>query len=208
MRAAALTDHLLAFARLHPLQPLPTDPNRLVSNMSGMIRPAVGEDIAVETVLAGGMWQIHVDANRLESALLNLVINARDAMSEGGKLTIETANAHLDEVYAAQHDEVVAGQYALIAVTDTGTGMTPEVAARAFEPFYSTKGIGQGSGLGLSQVFGFVKQSRGHVKIYSEAGRGTCVKSTCHAIPAKNHRSRSATRPPGNFRGRREKKLS
>jgi PAS domain S-box-containing protein len=176
LRAAALTERLLAFARQQTLQPQPIDPNHLVANMSGMVRPAVGKNVAVETVLAGGLWRINVDPNRLESALLNLVINARDAMREGGKLTIETANAHLDEVYAAKHDEVIAGQYALIAVTDTGTGMTQEVSARVFEPFYTTKEIGQGSGLGLSQVFGFVKQSGGHMKIYSEIGRGTSVK--------------------------------
>jgi PAS domain S-box-containing protein len=177
LRAATLTDRLLAFSRKQTLQPQLINPNDLVANMSGMVRPAVGENIAVETILAGGLGRINVDPNRLESALLNLVINARDAMAEGGKLTIETADAHLDAVYAARHDEVVEGRHVLITVTDTGSGMAPEVAARAFEPFYTTKGIGQGSsGLGLSQVFGFVKQSGGHVKIYSEVGRGTSVK--------------------------------
>ena len=176
LRAAALTDRLLAFSRQQTLQPQPIDCNELVASMSGIIRPAVGENIAVETVLADELWRINVDPNRLESALLNLVINARDAMTKGGRLTIETSNEHLDAVYAARHDEVVEGRYVLIAVTDTGTGMTSDVAARAFEPFYTTKGIGQGSGLGLSQVFGFVKQSGGHVKIYSEVGRGTSVK--------------------------------
>ena len=176
LRAATLTDRLLEFSRQQTLQPRPIDCNELVAGMSGIVRPAVGENIAVETVLAGGLWRINVDPNRLESALLNLVINARDAMTTGGKLTIETANVHLDPLYAARHDEVIEGRYVLIAVTDFGTGMASDVAARAFEPFYTTKGIGQGTGLGLSQVFGFVKQSGGHVKIYSEVGHGTSVK--------------------------------
>jgi PAS domain S-box-containing protein len=176
LRAAALTDRLLAFSRQQTLQPEPIDPNKLVAGMSSIVRPAVGENIAVQTALAADLWPINVDPNRLESALLNLVINARDAMAEGGRLTIETANVHLDAVYAARHDEVVEGRYVLIAVTDTGTGMASDVAARACEPFYTTKGIGEGSGLGLSQVFGFVKQSGGHLKIYSEVGHGTSVK--------------------------------
>jgi PAS domain S-box-containing protein len=176
LRAAALTDRLLAFSRQQTLQPQPTDSNELVASMSGILRPAVGENIAVQTILADELWRINVDPNRLESALLNLVINARDAMAKGGRLTIETSNERLDPVYAARHDEVVEGRYVMIAVTDTGTGMTSAVAERAFEPFYTTKGIGEGTGLGLSQVFGFVKQSGGHVKIYSEVGRGTSVK--------------------------------
>jgi PAS domain S-box-containing protein len=175
-RAAALIDRLLAFARRQTLQSRPVDPDQLVANMSSMIRASIGESIEVEMVLAGCPWQIRVDPNRLESALLNLVINARDAMPQGGKLTIETANAYLDAAYASRHDGVVAGEYVLLAVTDTGTGMAPEVVARAFEPFYTTKGIGAGSGLGLSQVFGFVKQSGGHVEIDSELGRGTTAK--------------------------------
>ena len=176
LRAATLTDRLLEFSRQQTLQPRPIDCNELVAGMSGIVRPAVGENIAVETVLAGGLWRINVDPDRLESALLNLVINARDAMTTGGKLTIETANVHLDPLYAARHDEVIEGRYVLIAVTHSGTGMASDVAARAFEPFYTTKGIGQGTGLGLSQVFGFVKQSGGHVKLYSEVGHGTSVK--------------------------------
>lgn len=176
LRAAALTDRLVTFARQQALQPRPIDPNQIVSNLCSMIRPTVGENIEVKTILTGGVWWISADPNQLESALLNLVINARDAMSAGGKLTIETANADLDEAYAVRHSEVLAGQYALIAVTDTGTGMSPEVAARAFEPFYTTKPIGQGSGLGLSQVFGFVKQSGGHVKICSTLDQGTSVR--------------------------------
>jgi CheY-like chemotaxis protein len=130
----------------------------------------------VETVLAGGVWRAHVDPNQLEVAIVNLAVNARDAMPAGGRLTIETANVHLDELYAAAQAEVLPGQYVMLAVTDSGTGMPPDVKAKAFDPFFTTKDIGQGTGLGLSQVYGFVKQSRGHVKIYSEIGEGTTVK--------------------------------
>jgi PAS domain S-box-containing protein len=176
LRAASLTDRLLTFSRRQTLQPQSLDANVLVANMSGMVQPAVGENIAVDTRLAGGLWRIFADPNHLESALVNLAINARDAMAGGGKLIIETSNVTLDAVYAAKHDEVVPGPYVLIAVTDTGCGMQPDVAERAFEPFYTTKEIGKGSGLGLSQVFGFVRQSGGHVNIASEVGRGTSVR--------------------------------
>ncbi len=175
-RAATLTHRLLAFSRQQPLEPEPLDVSRLVSNMSDLLRRTLGEDIAIETVLAGGLWQTRVDANQLENVLLNLAVNARDAMPGGGKLTIETANAYLDEAYAASHSEVTAGQYVMLAVTDTGTGMTPEVIDKVFEPFFTTKPLGQGTGLGLSMVYGFVKQSGGHVAIYSELGQGTTVK--------------------------------
>ena len=136
----------------------------------------LGEQIAVETVLAGGLWRAHADPNQLEVAILNLAVNARDAMPNGGKLTIETANIHLDERYAAAQVEVLPGQYVMLAVTDNGTGMPADVKAKAFDPFFTTKDVGQGTGLGLSQVYGFVKQSRGHVKIYSEVGEGTTIK--------------------------------
>lgn len=175
-RAAALTHRLLAFARQQPLSPEPIDPNKFVGGMSDLLRRTLGEATKLETVLAGGLWRIHADAAQLETTVLNLAVNARDAMPEGGRLTIETANAHLDDAYAAVHVGVPAGQYVLIAVSDTGTGMSSSTIAKAFDPFYTTKAAGRGTGLGLSQVHGFVKQSLGHVKIYSELGNGTTVK--------------------------------
>ncbi|HEX4114054.1 MAG TPA: ATP-binding protein [Stellaceae bacterium] len=175
-RAASLTQRLLAFARRQPLDPRPVDVNRLVGGMSELLHRTLGESIAIETVLGGGLWRISADPNQLESAILNLAVNARDAMPEGGKLTIESANARLDETYAGEHQEVRPGQYVMLAVSDTGSGMTKEVIASAFDPFFTTKEIGQGTGLGLSQVYGFVKQSNGHVKIYSEPGDGTTVR--------------------------------
>ena len=175
-RAAALTKRLLAFSRQQPLEPKPVSANKLVSGMSDMITRTLGETIKTETVLAGGLWTTHADPSELENALLNLCVNARDAMPEGGRLTIETANAHLDDIYAAAHPDIDAGQYVLIAVSDSGTGMTPETIANAFDPFFTTKSAGKGTGLGLSQVHGFVKQSGGHVAIYSEPGEGTTVK--------------------------------
>jgi PAS domain S-box-containing protein len=175
-RAASLTQRLLAFSRQQPLQPESLDPNRLVAGMSDMLRHSIGADIRLETVLTAGPWRIHVDPNQLESVILNLAVNARDAMPKGGRLTIETQNTHLDARYVAAEMGVPAGQYVLIAVTDTGDGMTADVIAKAFDPFFTTKDIGRGTGLGLSQVYGFVKQSGGHVKIYSEPGQGTTVK--------------------------------
>ena len=175
-RAADLVARLLAFARRQPLEPRPVNPNTLVSGVVTLMRRALSESILVETVLAAGEWWVSADRSQLENAVLNLILNARDAMPGGGRLTLETANAFLDESYARAHDDVVPGQYAMIAVSDTGVGMSRDQVARAFEPFYTTKDAGQGSGLGLSQVYGFVKQSHGHVKIYSEAGTGTTVK--------------------------------
>ena len=175
-RAADLTARLLAFSRQQPLDPKPLDANKLVFNMSELLRRTLGETIRVETVLAGGLWRAFVDPSQVSNALLNLCVNSRDAMPGGGCLTIETSNAHLDDAYAAQHAEVRPGQYVVIAVTDTGSGMGPDVIEHAFDPFYTTKTAGHGTGLGLSQVYGFVKQSRGHVKIYSEPGTGTTVK--------------------------------
>ncbi|MDF7776646.1 CHASE3 domain-containing protein [Sphingomonas sp. AOB5] len=175
-RAAQLTARLLAFSRQQPLAPQALDANKLVGGMSELLRRTIGETVQFETVLAGGLWPAFIDAGQLESTLVNLCVNGRDAMPEGGRLTIETANTHLDEGYAASHNEVTPGQYVMVSVTDTGIGMPADVIERAFDPFFTTKGVGKGTGLGLSQVFGFVKQSGGHVKIYSEPGVGTTVK--------------------------------
>ena len=175
-RAAVLTQRLLAFARQQPLVPQPIDANKMIVNMSDLLRSTLGEQIRIETVAGAGLWTINADAQQLESAILNIAINARDAMPEGGRLTIETANTYLDEAYCQQNPEIEPGQYVMIAITDTGSGMAPEVAARVFDPFFTTKPAGKGTGLGLSQVYGFVKQSRGHIKVYSEVGAGTNVK--------------------------------
>ncbi|HTJ63317.1 MAG TPA: ATP-binding protein [Alphaproteobacteria bacterium] len=175
--AATLTHRLLAFSRQQPLEPKIVAPNRLVAEMSELLRRTLGETINLRTVLAGGLWSVWADPNQLENSLLNLAVNARDAMEEGGKLTIETANTYLDDAYVAELLEPVpAGQYVMIAVADSGAGMDQGTVDRAFEPFFTTKDIGKGTGLGLSQVYGFVLQSKGHVRIYSEQGAGTVVK--------------------------------
>ena len=174
-RAASLTQRLLAFSRRQTLDAKTTDVNRLIGNLEDLIRRTVGPSVTVEVVGAGGLWLTKIDAPQLENALLNLCINARDAMApNGGRLTIETANKWLDDSNAAQRD-LRPGQYISVCVTDTGTGMTPEVIARAFDPFFTTKPMGQGTGLGLSMVYGFVRQSGGQVRIYSEVGRGTTM---------------------------------
>ena len=175
-RAAALTQRLLAFSRRQPLEPRPTDVNRLLSGMSELLDRALGETIDLQLVTGAGIWRAEIDPNQLENAILNLAVNARDAMVSGGKLTIETTNAHIDEAYASSQPEVVAGQYIQLSITDTGVGMSPHVISKAFDPFFSTKEVGKGTGLGLSQVYGFVKQSGGHVRIYSEVGEGTTIK--------------------------------
>jgi signal transduction histidine kinase len=175
-RAASLTSRLLAFSRRQPLSPKPLDLNALVRDLSELLHRSLGETIELETVSSARLWTVEVDHNQLEAALLNLAVNARDAMPGGGKLTIETANTSLDESYAAQHVEVQPGQYVMLSVSDNGEGMSEETLARAFEPFYTTKEVGKGTGLGLSMVYGFVKQSKGHVTLYSEAGHGTSVK--------------------------------
>ncbi|WP_375428535.1 PAS domain S-box protein [uncultured Sphingomonas sp.] len=175
-RAAILTQRLLAFSRRQPLDPKPIDANRMVGDMSELLHRTLGETIRLETVLASGLWPAEVDPNQLENALLNLAVNARDAMEGGGRLTIETANAHLDRAYTVGKAEVRPGQYVVIAVSDTGAGMDAVTAGRVFEPFFTTKEVGRGTGLGLSMVYGFVKQSGGHVAIYSEVGQGTTVK--------------------------------
>ena len=174
-RAATLTQRLLAFSRQQPLKPEPLAVNDLVASMSELLRRTIGEAVQLETVLAGGLWKTKADASELENALINLAVNARDAMPEGGKLTIETGNAHLDETYAHEH-EIKAGQYVMVAVTDTGVGMSADVIARAFDPFFTTKAVGKGTGLGLSQTYGFVKQSAGHIRIYSEPDHGSTFK--------------------------------
>jgi signal transduction histidine kinase/CheY-like chemotaxis protein len=175
-RATLLTQRLLAFSRQQPLAPEVIDINEFVAGMSEMLRRTLGENLHLETILADGVWRTHADPSQLESAILNLAVNARDAMPDGGHLTIETANVCLDSNYAATHADVTVGQYAMIAVSDTGVGMPRDVIAKAFDPFFTTKPVGKGTGLGLSQVYGFVKQSGGHIDIYSEPGQGTTIK--------------------------------
>jgi len=174
-RAAVLTQRLLAFSRRQPLDPKPIVTAGLVSGLAELLQRTLGEAIAIETVNGAGLWTIEVDPNELEAALVNLAVNARDAMPEGGRLTIETANALIDEAYASNHLDVTPGQYVAISVSDTGIGMDAKTIDRVFEPFFTTKPVGKGTGLGLSQVYGFVKQSGGHVKIHSEPGQGTIV---------------------------------
>jgi signal transduction histidine kinase/CheY-like chemotaxis protein len=195
-RAATLTQRLLAFSRRQPLMPTSLDVNRLVVGMSELISRTLGEAIRTETLLSGNVWRVSADENQLESALLNLAVNARDAMPSGGRLTVETRNVTLDEAYAGSQDGVQPGDYVQIAVTDTGTGMTKDVVERAFDPFFTTKGIGQGTGLGLSQVYGFVRQSGGHVRIYSEPGHGTTVKLYLPRQPAMLARESTAMPAP------------
>ncbi|MCW5772792.1 MAG: PAS domain S-box protein [Rhodospirillaceae bacterium] len=175
-RAATLTHRLLAFSRQQPLNPKPLVVNRLLADWSEFLARALGETIELETVGSAGLWAIEADPTQLEAAILNLAVNARDAMPEGGKLTIEAGNAYLDSDYCRAHAEVSPGQYVLIAVSDTGMGMSKEVAERAFDPFFTTKAPGKGTGLGLSMIYGFARQSHGHVRIESEVGRGTTVR--------------------------------
>ncbi len=175
-RAATLTKRLLAFSRQQPLNPTALDVNHLLHGLSDFLRRTLGEVILLEIVGGGGVWPIEVDSAELETAIINLAVNARDAMPNGGKLTVEAGNTYLDEAYCRQNADTRPGQYVQIAVTDTGTGMSKAIIDRAFEPFFTTKETGQGTGLGLSQVYGFVKQSGGHVKIYSERAEGTTVK--------------------------------
>ena len=176
-RAAALTTRLLAFSRQQPLQPQALDANKLVADVCDLLRRAIGETIAVETALGNDVWRIYADANQLENALLNIGFNARDAMPDGGKLIIETANASLDKAYTSSlSDTLEPGEFVMIAITDTGVGMDMTTQERAFDPFFTTKEVGKGTGLGLSQVYGFARQSAGHVRIYSEIGEGTTVK--------------------------------
>jgi PAS domain S-box-containing protein len=175
-RAASLTSRLLAFSRRQPLDPKPLDVNKFLSGSAEFLQRSLGELVDVEVVGAAGLWQIEVDANQLETALVNVAINSRDAMPNGGKLTIEAANTYLDAAYCQKNPELSLGQFVVICITDTGEGMDRDVLSHAFEPFFTTKEVGHGTGLGLSQVYGFVKQSGGHVKIYSEVSQGTTVK--------------------------------
>jgi signal transduction histidine kinase/CheY-like chemotaxis protein len=202
-RAAQLTQRLLAFSRRQPLNPRVLDVNKLIASISDLLARTLGENIELESIGAAGLWKVEADASELESTLLNLALNARDAMPEGGKLTIETSNAYLDEGYCQQHAGVAPGQYILIAVTDSGGGMSAETIDRAFEPFFTTKEAGKGTGLGLSQVYGFMKQSEGHVKIYSEAGEGTTIKLY---LPRRdgNEAVHSVDEPVNSDRGRNE----
>ena len=187
-RAATLTQRLLAFSRRQPLDPKPIDVNKLVSGMSELLRRTLGEEVVLETVLAGGLWRSQADPNQLENVILNLAVNARDAMPSGGRLTIETANARLDEAYAAALAEPVPpGPYVLVAVSDTGMGMDKATQEKVFEPFFTTKDVGKGTGLGLSQVYGFVRQSNGHVRIYSEPGEGTTIKVYLPRLVGADH---------------------
>ena len=175
-RAAALTHRLLAFARRQPLDTKPNDINRVVNGLEDMLRRTLGERVELQTMLTAELWPACVDVNQLENAILNLAINARDAMPDGGRVTIETRNVQLGVDYARQHIDVETGEYVAISVSDTGVGMSPNVVERAFDPFFTTKPIGQGTGLGLSMIYGFAKQSGGHLRIDSEEGRGTTVR--------------------------------
>jgi PAS domain S-box-containing protein len=176
-RGGKLAAQLLAFARRQPLQPVVLNAGRVVRGMEDLVQRAVGESVEVEMAVSASLWNTLVDPHQLENVVLNLAINARDAMPNGGKLTIELSNTMLDDTYVSAAHEVPSGQYVLLAISDTGSGMTPEVLARAVEPFFTTKGEGQGTGLGLSMAFGFVKQSGGHFRIYSEVGHGTTIKA-------------------------------
>jgi PAS domain S-box-containing protein len=189
-RAAALTHRLLAFSRRQPLDPKPVKVNPLVASMEDLLRRTLGKATELELVLSGGLWLTLCDSNQVESALLNLAINARDAMPDGGRLTIETCNTHLDSAYVDSQREVRPGQYVCISVSDSGVGMSPDVFERAFDPFFTTKPIGQGTGLGLSMIYGFAKQSDGHAKIYSELGSGTTV-----MLYLPRHRGEDAVEP-------------
>ena len=175
-RGANLTKHLLAFARKQPLQPREVDVNALVLEAAKLLHPTLGENVEITPLLAEDAWTALVDPNQLTTAVLNLALNARDAMPNGGKLALETGNIYLDENYASMHSEVTPGNYVMMAVSDTGTGIPAALVERVFDPFFTTKEVGKGTGLGLSMVFGFVKQSGGHIKIYSEEGHGTSVK--------------------------------
>lgn len=184
-RDAELTQRLLAFSRKQVLHPKVINANNLIADITGLLRRTLEEHIDIETIAAAGLWNCKVDPIQLENALVNFAVNARDAMPDGGKLTIETMNARLDDDYAAAQAEVKPGQYVMLAVTDNGTGMPPEVMEKVFDPFFTTKETGKGSGLGLSMVYGFVKHSGGHISVYSDEGEGTTFKIYLPRIVAK-----------------------
>jgi signal transduction histidine kinase len=173
LRGADLTRRLLAFARRQPLQPKRVDLNPLVENITRLLSRTLGEAIVIDVRLGGDVWPVMIDPAQLDSSLTNLATNARDAMPNGGRLSVTTGNRHLDADYAAQHAELAPGDYAMIEVTDTGTGMDADTTVRIFEPFFTTKEQGKGTGLGLSMVHGFIEQSGGHINVYSEPGIGT-----------------------------------
>ena len=202
-KAAKVTHRILAFARKQPLEPAPLNLNALITGISQMLLRTVGEKVTIETVLAGGLWPTLADQNQLETALVNLVLNARDAMPDGGKITIETANTYLDEAYASRFGDVTPGQYVQFSVSDNGMGMSSETLRRVFEPFFTTKQTGAGSGLGLAMVHGFVKQSGGHIRVYSEPGQGATVKIYLPRLldgkePAANPRPHDTSEPDKN----------
>lgn len=199
-RGANLTRQLLSFARRQPLEPRPVQVNDLAVAMEALLRRTLGEDIELRVVCDSQAWLAMADPTQLESALLNLAINARDAMPSGGKLTIETANVALDDAYSKANDDIPAGEYLMVAVTDSGEGMSAETVSQAFEPFFTTKAIGKGTGLGLSMVHGFVKQSNGNIKIYSELGVGTTIKiylPRADTIDANSETNLDAEEMPG-----------
>jgi signal transduction histidine kinase/CheY-like chemotaxis protein len=201
-RGAQLTARLLAFSRQQPLEPRALDTNALVRDMSDLLRRSIGENIRLETALAPDLWRTFADASQLESAVVNLCVNSRDAMPDGGILTLETANVHLDAAAAAL--DAQSGDHVMISVADNGTGMSSEVLARAFDPFYTTKGTGKGTGLGLSQVYGFVKQSGGHVRLESQVGIGTVVRIYLPRYSGPEEPATVAPREPQPIHGNRE----
>jgi CheY-like chemotaxis protein len=189
-RGAQLTKHLLAFARKQPLQPVEIDINSLILEAAKLLHPTLGEQIEISPRLTDDAWPALVDPSQLTTAVLNLALNARDAMPRGGKLVLETGNVHLDEDYASMNSEVIPGDHIMIAVSDTGSGIPADLLEKVFDPFFTTKEVGKGTGLGLSMVFGFVKQSGGHIKIYSEEGHGTTVKIY---LPRSSGQGKAAT---------------
>ncbi len=206
-RGAQLTQRMLAFARKQPLEARNVDLNEAVNRAGAMLRRTLGEDISIRLAPAENLWPALADPSQIEDVILNLAVNARDAMPHGGKLVIETANVHLDDTYAAQNLDVAPGDYVSVVVTDSGIGMPPEIVERVFEPFFTTKEIGRGTGLGLSMVYGFVKQSRGHVKIYSEVGHGTSIKLYLPRAVVAEEQTELVIAPPKSHPGGTERIL-